>query len=105
MTNRHTYWVSIGRNTGADVFGQEHWTRFKAEVHASILDSGGTIVTTVEGSSDWEGQPEETYLVLASIPAHQVGQVRAWLSGIAGTFDQDAIGFVGGPSDSTLIQP
>jgi hypothetical protein len=106
MSNEtHTYWVSIGRNVGADPLSDAGWTDFQESVVSTILRHG-RLVSQVEGrsvSSDWS--PEDTALFLTVVPADHVPNVRAILSATASYYGQEAIGFVGGPSTDTLIRP
>jgi hypothetical protein len=92
-----TYWASIGRNTGDDVFGAQHWSRFQRTVLDDIERAcGGTVVVTVNGRSKWNGQPEDTFLVLFTIAPSYVAPLRHRLASTARTFGQEAIGLVGG---------
>jgi hypothetical protein len=101
----HTYWISIGRNVGIDGPIEHYaWQLFKGQVVAAVLDSGGAILSTVDGNSAWNGDEEECYLLLASLPSGQVPQLKLWLANLATDWAQDAIGFVGGPGTDTLIE-
>jgi hypothetical protein len=105
MTERHTYWVSIGRNIADRPMSQTEWLEFQDLVREAVALANGETVTVVRGSSTWQEQEEETFLLLASVPATYVHVLRDRLAALAGAFDQDAIGFVGGSSDATLIYP
>lgn len=103
MTERHTYWISIGRNVGPDPMSDTRWSQFRSDVHQSAAYFGD-IITTVQGESAWHGQTEETYLVLVAVKYDSnVDGLRGVLATIAKQYRQEAIGFVGGPG-STLVE-
>lgn len=99
----HTYWVSIGRNVGASPMSEDAWRAFRHGVDDAVVRVAGRYVTSVRGSSTWAGAAEETYLLLATIPAENVAELRRILARLATAHDQDAIGFVGGPGTDATI--
>lgn len=101
----HTYWISVGRGTGTGPLDNTAWSDFKHQVRTEAR-FWGEIVTTVDGSSEWNSQPEETYLVLVILPNQRsIDRLASVLAGLAHQYDQEAIGFVGGPGTDTLITP
>lgn len=102
----HTYWVSIGRNTShGGQLRTADWLAFRSAVRTATTFRDSAILAEVDGSSEWNGEQEETYLVLVSLPDSNVSEARFRLQKVAAGYHQDAIGFVGGPGTETLIFP
>jgi len=94
----HTYWASIGRDTTyGGTLCQYDWERFADRLATVIVTHGGEIVATVDGASQWQGQPEDTHLALFTIDGAEVSELRAHLAIVASRYHQEAIGLVGGP--------
>ena len=102
-TSTHTYWLSIGRNVGAEPMSGRLWELFRHDVDTLPIIHDGAVLATVHGSSSWEGIEEETYLVLATIPTYAVENVRTVLAALATYYRQDGSGFVGGPGTDTYV--
>lgn len=98
----YTYWASIGRNVGSSPARTGEWIGFRAELHGVIRALDGQIITTVDGESDWAGDPEETHLVLFSVDATRLPTLRGCLADLGQRYNQDAIGLVGGPGTSLV---
>ncbi len=97
-----TVWVSIGRNVGSDPMNDQDWSDFFAHVHTACL-VWGNVVTNVTGRSFWNGDEEETKLILVTIPtAYGPENLRRSLARLAAQYGQEAIGFVGGPGESLV---
>lgn len=102
MTNeQHTYWISIGRNVGANPLSETEWGDFRADVRSTV-EVYGRIECEVEGSSTYLGVPEDTYLILVEVDADTVQRLSRALPPIGYQYGQDAIGFVGGPGDGLI---
>ena len=102
-TNHPTYWISIGRNVGAEPMSDYDWNHFRYTL-AREAGKAGTIVASVrDGVSAWHGGEEDTFLLLVSIPsARKVSALKLSLARLARDYDQDAIGFVGGIGPTTV---
>lgn len=100
----HTYWASIGRNTrNGGTLSDADWARFMARLRDDIVQScGGTIITSVTGPGEWNGDSEDSHLILFTIAPEYVAPLRHRLQWLANLYLQEAIGLVGGPGD-TLI--
>ncbi len=102
----HTYWISIGRNVEDTPLTAGQWFTFQEEIRSTVANIGGGVIETeVTGSSSWEGQEEDTHLFLVTVDAARVDWVKLSLSSLARAYNQDAIGFVGGPGTDTVIRP
>lgn len=101
-TATETYWVSIGRNVGAEPLSDEGWECFQDATEKAILRRRASILTSVAGVSDWQGLEEQTVLYLLTISSAEVPTLRIGLAHLAKSYRQDAIGFVGGPGE-TLV--
>jgi hypothetical protein len=107
----HTYWLSIGRNVPstenhyrpAGPLSDRLWEGFKSDLRMIVTNHDGTILAEVNGTSEWEGIAEDTYLALVTIPAYAVPNVRNVLDSLRRYYCQDAIGIVGGAGTDTLI--
>jgi hypothetical protein len=100
----HTYWISIGRNVGAEPMSEQDWCDFFANVHTACL-LWGDVITNVTGRSFWNGDDEEARLILVSIDTdYGVANLRSSLARWAKHYRQDAIGMVGGPGTDTLVR-
>ena len=102
-TNHHTYWISIGRNVGAEPMRRGDWEAFQDATERYILRRRAAILTSVVGRGDWEGEPEETCLYLIQISGAEVATLRSALAYLARVYGQDGIGFVGGIGTDTYI--
>ena len=107
----HTYWASIGRNVApgklrpAGPLADDQWNWFASDLRSVVTNHDGTILAEVTGGrSTWEGESEETYLLLFTAPdSHAVEIIRAVFASIARYYCQDCIGLVGGPGTDTLV--
>jgi hypothetical protein len=98
------YWLSIGRNVGAEPMNATDWRYFCHEL-ARIAGRHGSTITSVRGGvAQWDGNDEDTFLLLVTIPARNVARIRKDLARLARDYEQDAIGFVGG-NDDGLVTP
>lgn len=103
-TDQSTYWVSIGRNVGDTPLSHDDWQTFHRDVRDTIHECHGTILSTVRGTSEWEGTNEDCVLILATFPTPvYVASVRAILASLARHWQQDAIGLVGGSGESLIF--
>lgn len=100
-----TYWVSIGRNVDGVPMSEQDWCDFFAHTHTACL-VWGNVITNVTGRSFWNGDDEETRLILVTLSEPwQEANLRTSLARLARQYRQEAIGFVGGPGTDTLIRP
>jgi hypothetical protein len=99
-----TYWLSIGRNIGAEPMDHALWGEFRTALVHALTDRGATIITTVDGQSSWNDQPEATYLVLVTDwpTGRRADALQRRLEHLASIYGQEAIGLVGGPGE-TLV--
>ena len=107
MTDTHTYWATIGRNVnlGGPPLLSTEWEAFRTRLRNDVtVACGGEILSSIVGRSSWDGEEEETYALLFTIGADYVAPLRHRLSGLARTYHQDAIGFVGGHGTDTLVE-
>lgn len=92
--------VTIGRNVGSEPMTPQAWSLFQTMVtdHLSALLRPEQAFTYY-GTGEWEGVTEESAaIVLVGVRyTSRVDDVDRVLSGIAGTFEQDAIGWSHGP--------
>lgn len=99
-----TYWVSIGRNVGAEPMSDQDWWDFLAMTNTACLRAGD-VLTNVRGRSFWGVTPEETYLCLVAISTPWgLADLRTSLGRLASLYHRDAIGLVGGAGE-TLVRP
>jgi hypothetical protein len=83
---------------------EQDWCDFFANVHTSCVRAG-EVITNVTGRSFWNGQDEDTRLILVSVPDANLATLRQSLARWAKHYRQDAIGFVADPFGDTLITP
>ena len=103
--------VSIGRNIPAGQHSQNSeplhekaWEDFKAHTFTLITTARATVVSVSTGQGEWEGESEETFVVIAIIETGNVAPLREALRSVGARYGQDAIGFVSAPSTQTLIE-
>lgn len=102
--------VSIGRNILIE--GRDHtsplpyqsWEDFKAHIFALLTTARATILSTARGQGVWEGETEETFIVMALMPGQYEADLRSSLRNVGSHYGQDAIGFVSAPSSLSLIE-
>lgn len=103
--------VSIGRNIPAGQHAQNSeplpekaWEDFKAHVFTLITTARGTILSTANGKGVWEGETEETFIIMALLPGQYEADLRKSLGVVGSHYGQDAIGFVSAPLNLSLIE-
>lgn len=97
----HTYWASIGRNIGTEPMADADWARFCDETRR-VAALWGSVITTAAGTSTWQDDNEDAFLVLFTIEEDTLDALRYSLRNLARTYGQDAIGLVGGPGESLI---
>lgn len=91
-----TAWISLGRNRNDcdEPLNGSAWQAFKSNLDELIEAHDGITVCKVNGDSSWNGESEETALVLVTFPRANVPHVRLNLAALAYAYCQDGIGFV-----------
>ena len=108
----YSYTVTIGRNFSGEIAGTVQplpdvaWATFEDEVSELLTSERTTTADAIEihrGKGVWEGVEEEsskiTLLTHFRLGVNAEGRVRAGLSVLADTYQQDAIAFTVGQSD------
>lgn len=101
-TQLATVSISFGRNIDGVPMTLDNWHRFRDAVANLVPDKYGTFVSD---SSNWQGEQEESALVLGTIDKTGVSQLRAALSSLAKLYSQDAIGLIVQGDTETLVFP
>jgi hypothetical protein len=98
------HWVSIGRNHEAGYHSVPAWHQFQEEVTNAATLWGSATGVTVHGTSEWEGVPEDTFLVLVTLREDFAEHLIDSLAALARRYSQEAIGLVGpyGPADGLV---
>ncbi len=86
-------YVSVGRNINGAPMHRDAWSKFKDATSAVVKVNIGNVVTEAEGFGEYEGETEQTYIVVSSASPDGAPLVRleADLARLARTFGQESI--------------
>ena len=93
MPATETVTIAIGRNrTNKPELGEYAWRSFREDVRHALVTLNATTYSTTEGAADWNGVPETTHVVVASLADHDTTRLLAHiLRRLAAKYEQDAI--------------
>ena len=80
------------------------WEDFKFQ-HAHIFMGHAEIevLSISEGYGVWEGQREETHVIITQVEHSDLDNLRTQLAKLGRHWGQDAIGFTAAPASSSLV--
>lgn len=100
---------TVALNIGRGAHGSERemsetdWWAFRSSLKFIVEYWHGTIYTEANGIGTWEGETEDSYVIVAGMPTDALGHVRQSLAGLARIYNQDAIAMTVGTVD--LVTP
>ena len=101
-TQLATVSISFGRNINGVPMTLENWHSFRNAVADLVPNKYGTFKSD---TSNWQGEQEESALVLGTIARGDLTRVRSALASLAKLYSQDAIGLIVQGDTETLVFP
>jgi hypothetical protein len=75
--------VAIGRNVGNEPMPDKEWERFKMDILTMVLKADGTVVVEETGKSQYQGEEEEHYRIIANVDSARILDIRRQLGRFA----------------------
>jgi len=101
-TLQATVSISFGRNINGVPMSLEHWHSFRGAIADLVPNKYGVYNSE---SSNWQGEEEQSTVVLGTVSRADLVRVRASLASLAALYSQDAIGLIVQGDTETLVYP
>lgn len=92
--------VTIGRNVGLPDhdLGQKgqplhegDWFTFRVHVRDLVAEAAEAVYTVADAAGEWQGEAEDSFLVVAEVPERRLERLEHRLERAAGLFGQECI--------------
>lgn len=91
--------VTLGRNVAGVPVSVDEWKRRERSLEAVVRFYAETVHTVAEGLGEWDGQREESFIIVFAIDEGRLEVLRPAIGVLAILWDQDAIALVVGETE------
>lgn len=91
--------VTLGRNVAGVPVSVDEWKRRERSLEDLVRTHTETVYTVAEGFGEWDGQREESFIIVFAIDEGMLKVLRLVVRVLATLWDQEAIALVVGETD------